>query len=149
MLLLPARNKLTIQRCQKNHKYQLKRQEQWYVLQRTIRENKLLGECRLKNEAAAPEVRMDRNATYRRLLNNEDTPDDAVRLRIIEKDGRPLAEVEWPENSLTNAGDYFYATPIPLALERAHDVKDNYGFSEIVIIIDDLQLWKNAWGTVL
>jgi hypothetical protein len=92
---------------------------------------------------------MDRNATYRRLLENEDTPVDAVRLRITEKDGRPLAEVEWPENSLTNAGDYFSATPIPLALERAHDVKDNYGFSEIVIIIDDLQLWNSAWGTVL
>ncbi|WP_271894198.1 hypothetical protein [Candidatus Phyllobacterium onerii] len=92
---------------------------------------------------------MDRNAIYRRLHSGDDTPVDTVRLRIIEKDGRPLAEVEWPENSLTNKGDYFYATPVPLALERAIDVRDNYGFREIVIIIDDLTLWNEAWGTVI
>jgi hypothetical protein len=103
----------------------------------------------VENGAAAPEVRMDRNATYRRLLKEDVTPVDAVRIRIIEKGGRPLAEVEWPENSLTNKGDYFYATPIPLALERALDVKDNYGFREIVIVIDDLELWNEAWGTVI
>jgi hypothetical protein len=92
---------------------------------------------------------MDQNAKYRRLLKDDDTPVDAVRLRIIEQDGRLLAEVEWPENSHTNAGDYFYATPVPLAIERALDIKDNYGFKEIVIFIDDLELWNNAWGTVI
>ena len=92
---------------------------------------------------------MDRNAKYRRLRSWDDTPVNAVRLRIIQKAGRPLAEVEWPENSLTDKGDYFYATPVPLALERAIDVKDNYGFREIVIIIDDLALWNEAWGTVI
>ncbi|MBB3149586.1 hypothetical protein FHS21_006040 [Phyllobacterium trifolii] len=92
---------------------------------------------------------MDRNATYRRLLKEDDIPLDAVCIRVIQKDGRPLAEVEWPENTLTNKGDYFYATPVPLALERALDVRDNYGFREIVIIIDDLALWNEAWGTVI
>ncbi len=59
-----------------------------------------------------------------------------------------LAEVEWPENSLTNKGDYFYATPVPLTLERALDVKNNYGFAEVVVIIDNLELWNDAWGTI-
>jgi hypothetical protein len=43
----------------------------------------------------------------------------------------------------------FLSTPIPLAFERALDVKDNYGFNEIVIIIDDLELWNDAWGPVI
>jgi hypothetical protein len=92
---------------------------------------------------------MDRNAKYRRLLSVDDTPIDAVCIRVIEEGGRPLAEVEWPENSFTNKGDYFYATPVPLAVERALDVKDNYGFAEVVVVIDDDRLWNVAWGTLI
>jgi hypothetical protein len=92
---------------------------------------------------------MDRNAQYRRLLTKDDTPIDAVCIRVIEEGGRVLAEVEWPENRLTNKGDYFYTTPVPLALERALDVKDNYGFAEVVVVIDDDRLWNVAWGTLI
>ncbi|WP_187277118.1 hypothetical protein [Phyllobacterium endophyticum] len=37
-------------------------------------------------------------------------------------------------------------THVPLSFERALDVKENYGFSEIVIVIDDDGLWNSEWG---
>ncbi|MDR6636236.1 hypothetical protein J2X72_005050 [Phyllobacterium sp. 1468] len=92
---------------------------------------------------------MERTAKYRRLLSRDDIPIDAVCIRVIEKDGRTLAEVEWPENHFTIKGDYFYPTPVPLAIERALDVKDNYGFREVVVIIDNDQLWDDAWGSLI
>lgn len=84
--------------------------------------------------------------SFRRLRSSNDTPDDAVRIRVFTNAEGTVAEVEWPANDKTDAGDYFYATYVPLALERALDVKENYGFAEIVVILDDLSLWRPAWG---
>jgi hypothetical protein len=98
---------------------------------------------------AALKGTMDRNAKYRRLLGGDSTPIDAVRIRLIVEQGEVVAEVEWPENGLTGEGDYFYATYVPLALERALDVKENYGFHEIVVVLEDERLWNPAWGQLV
>jgi hypothetical protein len=92
---------------------------------------------------------MRQTARYKRLLSTDPIPDDVVRLRIFQQSNEPVAEVEWPQNDLTDSGDYFYATPVDTALERALDVQQNYKFRDIVVIIDDLQLWYDSWGILL
>jgi hypothetical protein len=92
---------------------------------------------------------MRQAAQYKRLSSSDPIPVDAVRLRIFEESQKTVAEVEWPINDLTDAGDYFYATPVEVALERALDVQENYKFQETVVIIDDLRLWDDGWGTLL
>lgn len=89
---------------------------------------------------------MEATARFRRLSSWDSIPNDAVRIRVLTNGDGRVAEVEWPENDLTVAGDYFYPTYVPLAIERAVDVKEHYGFSEIVVIVDDLQLWDEEWG---
>ncbi len=84
-----------------------------------------------------------------RLRSGESTPDNAVRIRVIANGERTVAEVEWPQNHKTDAGDYFYATYVPLAIERAIDAKENYGFAEIVVIVDDIELWDAEWGELV
>ncbi|MBA8879127.1 hypothetical protein [Phyllobacterium myrsinacearum] len=91
---------------------------------------------------------MVQTAKYRRLLPGHPIPPDAVRIRIFQERGTTVAEVEWPSNELTNAGDYFYATHVPLAFERALDVQENYGFKEIVVILDEPVSWDDKWGVL-
>lgn len=71
---------------------------------------------------------------------------DAVIVTISAGDAAPIAEVSWPANAMTQGGDYFYPTTVELALARALDVREHYGFDRIVIRIDDLALWDRAWG---
>jgi hypothetical protein len=92
---------------------------------------------------------MDQTAKYRRLPTSHPTPLDAVRLRILRQADETLAEVEWPENPLTVAGNYVYPTNVPLALERALDVRENYRFKEVVIILDDPESWNEDWGILV
>lgn len=92
---------------------------------------------------------MRQTAHYKRLSSTDPTPVDAVRLRIFRDSYETVAEVEWPENDLTDAGDYFYATPVEVALERALDVQRNYKFREIVVVIDEVELWDDGWGVLL
>jgi hypothetical protein len=110
---------------------------------------KAVEKYRVGKKPAALKGTMDRNAKYRRFLSRDSIPIDAVRIRIIEEDTRVVAEVKWPENELTDKGDYFYATHIPLSFERALDVKENYDFSEIIIVIDDDRMWKSEWGELV
>jgi hypothetical protein len=77
------------------------------------------------------------------------SPDNAVVVRIIATTGGVLAEVSWPANSETAAGDYFYPTHVPVALERADDVRENYGFRAVVILIENVSLWDNEWGILV
>jgi hypothetical protein len=91
---------------------------------------------------------MRQTARYKRLSSTDPIPDDVVRLRIFQELDKTVAEVEWPINDLTDAGDYFYATPVEVAIERALDVQQNYKFEETIVIIDDLKLWDNSWGVL-
>jgi hypothetical protein len=88
-------------------------------------------------------------AKYRRMHRSDPTPANAVRLIISRTGNETVAEVEWPENSLTVAGDYVYPTYVPLALERAEDVRSNYRFAEIVVIIEDPSTWEDEWGILV
>jgi hypothetical protein len=72
-----------------------------------------------------------------------------VTVKIVIVAGDVAAEVIWPANRLTAAGDYLYATHVPLALERAQDVRQNYGFRAVVILIEDRSLWDDVWGTLI
>jgi hypothetical protein len=92
---------------------------------------------------------MRQTAQYKKLSSTDPIPDDVVRLRIFQESDRTVAEVEWPGNELTNAGDYFYATPVEIALERAMDVQQNYKFRETIVIIDDIALWDSDWGILI
>jgi hypothetical protein len=83
---------------------------------------------------------------YRYFTSDQHKPIDAVKVVISQKENIILADVEWPSNTKTDAGDYLYPTNVPLALERAVDVWENYGFAEIVVIIDDVELWGSSWG---
>ncbi|MET0746831.1 MAG: hypothetical protein ABWY49_01445 [Rhizobium sp.] len=84
-----------------------------------------------------------------RRLNFHDDHHDIVRLIVSSGDGGVVADVVWPANALTDGGDYLYPTYVPLALERAEDVRQNYGFSEVAVIIDDPALWDPAWGQLV
>lgn len=92
---------------------------------------------------------MRQTAHFRRFSSTDPIPNDAVRLRIFQDSYKTVAEVEWPTNALTDAGDYFYATPVEIALERALDVQQNYKFREMVVVIDDTALWDEKWGVLL
>ncbi|HEV7719170.1 MAG TPA: hypothetical protein VGO70_09375 [Arsenicitalea sp.] len=75
--------------------------------------------------------------------------ENVVTVKIVVAAGDVAAEVIWPANNLTGAGDYLYATHVPLALERAHDVCQNYGFRAVVILIEDRSLWNDVWGILI
>ncbi|WP_172124469.1 hypothetical protein [Devosia sp. 919] len=51
-----------------------------------------------------------------------------------------------------NASDYIvpdFPRPVPLALERAEEVRAHCGLARVVIAIDDPSLWKAEWGALL
>ncbi|MDB5561002.1 MAG: hypothetical protein JWN11_420 [Hyphomicrobiales bacterium] len=75
--------------------------------------------------------------------------DNVVTVKIAIEAGVMVAEVIWPANAGTAAGDYFYPTHVPLALERAEDVRDNYGFRAVVVWIEDASLWDEQWGILV
>lgn len=81
-------------------------------------------------------------------LNSHDDHENLVRLIVTRGDEGVVADVVWPPNERTDGGDYLYPTYVPLALERAEDVRQNYGFAEVVVVIDDLALWDPAWGNL-
>jgi hypothetical protein len=84
----------------------------------------------------------------RRLLSDESHA-DLVKVIVSRGDTGVVAEVVWPANDRTDAGDYLYPTYVPLSLERAEDVRQNYGFAEVVVVIDDLAMWDPEWGELL
>jgi hypothetical protein len=75
--------------------------------------------------------------------------DDVVTVKIVIVGNHVAAEVIWPANAATPAGDYLYATHVPLALERAQDVQKNYGFRAVVVVVEDRSLWDDGWGTLI
>jgi hypothetical protein len=83
---------------------------------------------------------------FRRFTSAQKVPDDVVKVVIFVSDGNAVAEVAWRANALTDGGDYLYPTIVPLALERAEDVRENYNFGEVVVVIDDVTLWDGIWG---
>jgi hypothetical protein len=84
--------------------------------------------------------------TFKRYAHAQDVPATAVRLVLREVDGQVVADVEWPANTLTDGGNYLYPTDVPLAIERADDVCDHYGLTEVAVVTGDPHLWNPAWG---
>lgn len=84
-----------------------------------------------------------------RRLNSDDDHRNLVRMIISRGDQGVVADVYWPANERTDGGDYLYPTYVPLALARAEDVRQNYGFAEVVVVIEDLALWDATWGELL
>lgn len=88
-------------------------------------------------------------AVFSRLNQRDDDRDDHVQVIVSRTEDGIVADVIWPSNASTDGGTYLYATYVPVALERAEDVRQNYGFAAVVVIIDDPALWDPAWGTLV
>lgn len=88
-------------------------------------------------------------AKYKRITSRIHENNDAVKVFVFDNDGKTVADIFWSENDRTGAGSYLYATYVPLALERAEDVKQNYGFVEVIVVIENLDLWSVEWGDLI
>jgi uncharacterized protein YkuJ len=88
-------------------------------------------------------------AKYKRITSLSYENNDAVKVFVFENNGETVADIFWSENDQTGAGSYLYATYVPLALERANDVKQNYGFAEVVVVIENLDLWNVEWADLI
>ena len=74
---------------------------------------------------------------------------DAVTVTVSLSGDRVVADVAWPANAETLGGDYLYPTNVPLALGRALDVQDHYGFARVVVLLADVSIWEPDWGTLI
>ncbi|WP_127754189.1 MULTISPECIES: hypothetical protein [unclassified Devosia] len=77
-------------------------------------------------------------------------PADAVVVNIWHALGRVVGDVGCAH--CPNASDYIvpdFPRPVPLALERAEEVRAHCGLARVVIAIDDPSLWKAEWGALL
>jgi hypothetical protein len=75
---------------------------------------------------------------------------DAVVVNIWHALGRVVGDVACAQ--CPNASDYLvpdFPRPVPLALERAEEVRVHCGLARIVISIADPSLWKAEWGALL
>ncbi|PSH64012.1 hypothetical protein CU103_13240 [Phyllobacterium sophorae] len=88
-------------------------------------------------------------AKYKRFTLDSYENNDAVKVFVFENGGKTVADIFWDENGQTGAGTYLYATYVPVALERAEDVRQNYGFAKVIVIIENLDLWDADWGDLI
>lgn len=62
------------------------------------------------------------------------------------------AGIYWPDCVTSEAvisaggdtGPYF----VPRALDLAHRLKEKWGFSDVVILLDQPGMWRDEWGTL-
>ena len=77
-------------------------------------------------------------------------PQDAVVLTVWHSGGRTVADVTC--TSCPGAEDYIVADfprPVPIALERAEQVRHHCGLQRIAVILTDESLWRSEWGTLV
>lgn len=96
-------------------------------------------------------------ATYLRIDDDITRPDDAIVVGIgHEPDLLPLieptADVMWPDtirlgDRLVGASEGPY--DVPVALARAYELAELYGFDRILISIGDVSHWRPEWGELV
>ena len=79
-------------------------------------------------------------------------PEDAVLVRVVKLGDETLASVAWPARH----GKYdidmpplLSPTTVPVALQRAADVANIYGFSTIWVHVENDELWRSEWGQLV
>jgi len=76
-------------------------------------------------------------------------PGDAVVVSIWEATGRTVADVAcW---NCPKARDYIVADfprPVPIALQRAEEIRRYCGLARVVVVFADDRLWNRDWGTL-
>jgi len=87
--------------------------------------------------------------TFHRYARSQDVPNTAVRLILRVIEDSVVADVEWPANAETGGGNYLYPTYVPLAIERAEDVRAHYGFIEVAVVTGNPDFWNEAWGRLV
>lgn len=80
---------------------------------------------------------------------HHDNHPNAVTVHIWSRDGKLVGEVSWPP--VDRGGTILRSAvgePVPaeMALRRAVAEAEAYGFPRVVVHIDDLRLWNDAWG---
>jgi hypothetical protein len=79
-------------------------------------------------------------------------PQDAVTVRVFSKDGKTVADVAWPprvEHGRIVKPVEGHPHPVPDVLIEAIDLQRKHGFRRIVVMIEDLSLWKVEWGNLV
>jgi hypothetical protein len=86
---------------------------------------------------------------FQRVTDEE--PPGAVTLFVYELNGRPVADVSWPEYS--NGGAIIgpaigNPTPMPEAINQAVSAMVEHGLNAVVISIKDRSMWNDEWGVL-
>lgn len=80
-------------------------------------------------------------------------PDDAVTVRLMNIDGRTLAEAEWPIQVVSGGRleGPALGNPIdpPQAFNHAIDAMARYGLDRIVVLLEEGADWDPAWGRLI
>jgi len=89
-------------------------------------------------------------ARFDRLQANAAAPADAVVVTLWKATGRTVADVVCPVGSV--CGELSIAEfprPVPLALERAEEMRKLCNLSRVVISLSDSALWRPQWGDLI
>lgn len=87
---------------------------------------------------------------FERLQPDAAPPADAVVVTLWRATGRTVADVVCTSDCL--AGDLSIAEfprPVPLALERAEEMRRLCNLSRVVVALDDPSLWRQQWGELV
>lgn len=90
---------------------------------------------------------MQQHRTYRRIAIGEDAP-DAVTVAIERRaDGQLVAAVWWPATRDIDPNEAMYEN-VTEAFAAAEAARALHDLSEIVVTLQDDNLWRPAWGTL-
>jgi hypothetical protein len=87
--------------------------------------------------------------SYRRVAPDQ-VPPDVVVVNLWRAAGRTVADVCC--TGTADANDYAVAEfprPVAIALERAKELRDIGGLSEVVVVVPDKALWRPNWGRLV
>ncbi len=86
---------------------------------------------------------------YRR-VRPDHVPESAVIVNLWRATGRTVADIVC--TSCPKADEYIVAEfprPVPIALQRAEELREACGLAEVVVVCSDLGLWKADWGRLV
>ena len=87
--------------------------------------------------------------SYRR-VHPDHIPESAVIVSLWRATGRTVADIVC--TSCPKADEYIVAEfprPVPIALQRAEELREACGLKEVIVICPDLNLWKPDWGRLV
>lgn len=65
----------------------------------------------------------------------------------------PSARIYWsarmgPDGNLADAGEEMGPWLVPDALNRAEEIRAEFGFARIVVTMEERGIWRDEWGTL-